>query len=85
MPDGEVCASDTEVEEYFRKYTLAVFHVKNFVDYGEVKHDGNHIERFFEPVFTENITPNAIGKKSLRIRIVEHQVSLQDSLFQLLT
>ena len=64
---------------------MAVFHVKNFVDYGKVKHDGNHIEKFFEPVVLQDITPSAIGKESLRIRIVEHQVSLQDSLFQLLT
>ena len=64
---------------------MALFTEKNFIDYGKVKEDGDHIDRFFEPVDTAFIDTVSEDPHQRRVRIVEHRVSLQDHKFQLFT
>lgn len=79
---GVQCAEDEAIKEFFTKYEFAMGTIINFVNYEKVSQDGTHIEGRFDVVHFSKIDLDA--RPSYSIKWIEHKVSLQDSLINIL-
>ena len=61
MPTGEECATKEELVDFFNNNIFTLLTTINFVDYGKVNSNGNHIEKLFEPYYLTRIYPENIG------------------------
>ena len=61
LPTGEECATREELADFFLNKQFTLLTTINFVDYGKVNSDGNHIQSFFDPYYLTSIFPENIG------------------------
>ena len=83
LPLGEKCADNAELESWFKQNKFSIVTSQNFVNYEDVNLEGNHVDSFVEPLESFTILPE--DDRMLRFRLTEKRISLQDSLWQILT
>ena len=79
------CASNREIEDKIGKMNLQISSLINFVEYEEVEPGVGPIKRISKTIKIDKLNQDFAIAKAAVYSFIEHKVSLEDNLFQIMT